>query len=456
MTEVNISTDIGSDIFLKLFFIAILVAMSIFLSMSEISLASARKMKLQVMKEKGDINAEKVLEVQETSGNFFTVVQIGTNAIAILGGIVGDDILSPVIKNFIMKWFPTLASHGEMIGSLVSFIFITGLFIEFADLIPRRVAMAAPEKIAVSIIKPMLFLIWILKPFIIIFNSIASFVFRIFKIEQDRNDSITYDDIFAIMEAGAEAGVVQEKEHSLIENVFELDTRWVSSIMTNRSDIIYLTLEEDEESIKEKISNYPHSKFLVCQKDIDSLVGYVDSKNILPRILKGELSGLHDIKDITKTNILLLPNTLTISEALDKFNEARDDFAVILNEYGSVVGLVTFYDVVNTLMGDVVYQDQDEQQIIARGEGSWLIDGVTSVDDVKKVLEIDRFPEEGTYETIAGFMMYLLKSIPKKAAKVEFEKYTFEVADVDNFRIDQLLVTEKEQKKIEEKIENKK
>lgn len=438
-----------TDIFFRVVMIIILIGMSIFLSMSEISLASARKMKLQVMKEKGDINAAKVLEVQETSGNFFAVVQIGTNAIAIMGGIVGENIAGPFIQSFILKWLPAFSSNADIIGKIVSFILITGLFIEFADLIPRRLAMADPEKAAVSIINPMLFFIWLFKPFIIIFESIASFICRIFKIKQVRNDSITYDDIFAIVDAGAEAGVVQKKEHSLIENVFELDTRWVSSIMTNRSDIIYFTLKETEESIKEKISNYPHSKFLVCQDEIDSVIGYVDSKNILPRILKGELSGLHDIKEITKTNLLILPNTLTISEALDKFNEARDDFAVILNEYGNVVGLVTFYDVVNTLMGDVVYQDQDEQQIIARGEGSWLVDGVTSIDDVKKVLEIEVLPEEATYETIAGFMMYMLKSIPKKAAKVEYDNYTFEVVDVDNFKIDQLLVTRKETEKTE-------
>ena len=434
----------GTDILTRMFFIVILILMSIFLSMSEISLASARKMKLQIMKEKGEENAEKVLEIQESSGNFFAVVQIGTNAIAILGGIIGDNIAGPYIKSFILKWLPYFSNQADMIGNIFSFAIITGLFIEFADLIPRRLAMAAPEKVAVSIIKPMIFLTWILKPFIIIFDSIASLVFKIFKIPEIRDDIITYDDIFAVVDAGAEAGVVQKKEHSLIENVFELDTRWVSSIMTTRSDIIYLTLQEGEESIKEKISNYPHSKFLVCQDGIDSVIGYVSSKDILPKILKGEFSGLQNIKSITNTNILLLPNTLTISEALDKFNEARNDFAVILNEYGHVVGLVTFYDVVNTIMGDVVYQDSDEQQIISRGEGSWLIDGITPIDDVKKVLDIDKFPEEDTYETIAGFMMYMLKSIPKKAAKIEFENYTFEVVDVDNYKVDQLLVTRKD------------
>ena len=172
-------------------------------------------------------------------------------------------------------------------------------------------------------------------------------------------------------------------------------------------------------------------------------MGYVSSKDILPKILTGEINGLKNIKDIYNKNLLVIPNTLTLSEALDRFNEAREDFAIILNEYGLVVGMVTLNDVVNTLMGDIVYQNIDEQ-IIERGEGSWLIDGATPIEDVKKVLDdIEKFPEEDTYETIAGFMMYMLKSIPKKAAVVDFENYTFEVVDVDKFKIDQLLVTRK-------------
>lgn len=442
------------SVFLKIILLVILILMSIFLSMSEISLASARKMKLQIMIEEGDENAEKVLKVQETSGNFFTAIQIGINAIAILGGIIGDNIAGPWVTSFIGKWIPGLADKAPAIGSVISFLIITGMFIEFADLIPKRLAMVAPETIAVHIIKPMMILICILRPLIFIFNGTATFVFKIFKVPLTRNDIITYDDIFAVVDAGAEAGVVQRKEHHLIENIFELDTRWVSSIMTTRDEIVYLTLEEGEESIKEKIANHPHSKFLVCQNEIDTVLGYVDSKDILPRILKGEMSGLHDIQEICNPSLLIIPNTLTLSEALDRFNEARDDFAIILNEYGHVVGLVTLNDVVNTLMGDIVYQDQDEQQIISRGEGSWLMDGVTPIEDVKKVLDIEKFPEEDTYETIAGFMMYMLKSIPKKAAMVDFENYTFEVVDVDNFKVDQLLVTKKEENEEAEDIGN--
>lgn len=428
---------------MRIFLIIILMGICMFLSISEISLASARKLKLQVMADEGSKNALKVMKIQRTSGDFFTAVQIGTNAVSILAGIVGDGIAAPYIESFIQGYIPELSSNSKFIGEVISFLLITGFFIEFADLVPRRMAMVSPEKISTVIVAPMSVLIKIVKPLILIFNGTANFIFKLFGVPLVREESITYDDIFAMVDAGAEAGVVQKKEHSLIENIFELESRWVSSIMTTRDSIVYLTINEKEESIKDKIANNPHSKFLVCENDIDSILGYVSSKDILPKILNGEVEGLKNIKEIYNKNLLVIPNTLTLSEALDRFNEARDDFAIILNEYGLVVGLITLNDVVNTLMGDIVHQNFDEQ-IIARGEGSWLIDGATPVEDVKKVLDdIEKFPEEDTYETIAGFMMYMLKSIPKKGAVVDFENYTFEVVDVDRFKIDQLLVTRK-------------
>lgn len=428
---------------IKILLIIFLIGVSVFLSISEISLASARKLKLQMMVDEGSKNAQKVMEIQESSGNFFTAVQIGTNAVSILAGIVGDGIAAPYIESLIREKFEFLSPQASLIGGVLSFVIITGLFIEFADLIPRRMAMVAPEKIATVIVNPMSALIKVVKPFILIFNGVANFIFKLFGVPLAREERITYDDIFAMVDAGAEAGIVQKKEHSLIENIFELESRWVSSIMTTRDSIVYLTISESEESIKEKIANNPHSKFLVCESDIDSILGYVSSKDILPKILGGEIDGLKNIRGLYNKNLLVIPNTLTLSEALDRFNEVRDDFAIILNEYGLVVGLVTLNDVINTLMGDIVYQSYDEQ-IIARGEGSWLIDGATPVEDVKKVLsDIERFPEEDTYETIAGFMMYMLKTIPKKSAVVDFENYTFEVVDVDRFKIDQLLVTRK-------------
>ena len=424
----------------KFMIILTLIILSSFFSMAEIALAATKKSKLRVLIEENQVNALKILKLQETPGDYFTVIQIGLNAVAILGGIVGEGILSPYITNLLKDYTNIGVATIETIFFLFSFIFVTSFFIEFADLIPKRLAMAYPEKISLKLVNIMIVLMKIFKPVIWIFNGIANTVFKIFKLPITKKEVITSEEIIAVFNEGAEAGVVLEREHYLIENVFELEHRWVSSAMTARDNIIYFLLTETEEEIKEKIAENPHSKFLVCEREIDSIYGYVDAKDILPRILKGEKSGLQNIREITKKSLLIIPNTLTLSEVLDRFNESREDFAIILNEYAHVVGLITLSDVISTLMGDIVYPSQEEY-IIKRGENSWLIDGLTPIEDVKKALNIERFPEEDSYETVAGFMMYMLKSIPKKAATLVFEGYTFEVVDVDNFKVDQLLVT---------------
>ncbi|MDY5306262.1 hemolysin family protein, partial [Fusobacterium gastrosuis] len=427
------------SILLKIIIIFLLVVISAFFSVSEIALASARKLKLQGLIEEGNERAQKILKIQENSGDFFAIVQIGINIVSILGGSLG----SSIVKDIIIKF--KLSHYNENVLSVISFLLITFLFVQFADLIPKRVAMVYPENIALKTVNLMSILIFVFKPVIKIINFIADFVLGIFRIDSARNETVTYDDIVAVVDAGAVSGILQEKEHSLIENIFELDSRWVSSIMTTRDEISYLTLDDSEETLREKIMDYPHNKFLITSSDIDSILGYVTSKDLLPSIMLNEKPISELIKNYRK-NLLILPNTLTLSETLDRFNEAKDDFAIILNEYGLVVGLVTMKDVVNTLMGDIVFQNSEDQQIISRDENSWLIDGVTSVEDVKKVLDrIERFPEEDTYESLAGFLIYMLKTIPKRGAKLDFMGYRFEIVDVDNYKIDQILVIDLQQ-----------
>lgn len=419
---------------IKLLYIVLLIILSAFFSISEIALASARKLKLQALVDEGNKKAKKILDLQENSGDFFAVVQIGVNIVAILGGSIGTSIANELIIKI-----PDLAKY-ENILNVIAFLTMTFLFVQFADLIPKRIAMVYPEAIALKAINIMSALIFILKPIIKIINLIADIVLKIFNIESVRDDAVTYDDIFAVVDAGAVSGVLQDKEHSLIENIFELDSRWVSSIMTTRDEISFLSLNDTEDILKEKIMDYPHNKFLVTESDIDSILGYVTSKDLLPSIMLNKKPISELIKNYRK-NLLIIPNTLTLSETLDRFNEAKDDFAIILNEYGLVVGLVTMKDVVNTLMGDIVFQNIEDQQIITRDDSSWLIDGVTPIEDVKKVLErIEKFPEEDTYESLAGFLIYMLKTIPKRGAKLEFMDYKFEIVDVDNYKIDQILV----------------
>jgi CBS domain containing-hemolysin-like protein len=315
---------------------------------------------------------------------------------------------------------------------------VTGMFILFADLTPKRIGMIAPEAVALRIINPMRFCLYVCTPLVWFFNGLANIIFRIFKLPMVRKDDITSDDIYAVVEAGALAGVLRKQEHELIENVFELESRTVPSSMTPRENVIWFDLHEDEQSLKNKVAEHPHSKFLVCNEDIDHIIGYVDSKDLLNRVLANQSLALNSGVQIRNT--LIVPDTLTLSEALESFKTAGEDFAVIMNEYALVVGIITLNDVMTTLMGDLVGQGLEEQ-IVARDENSWLIDGGTPIDDVMRVLDIDEFPQSGNYETIGGFMMFMLRKIPKRTDSVKFAGYKFEVVDIDNYRIDQLLVT---------------
>ncbi|MCP1065101.1 hemolysin family protein [Serratia symbiotica] len=416
--------------------ILLLIAVSAFFSLSEISLAASRKIKLKLIADEGNINASKVLKLQETPGLFFTVVQIGLNAVAILGGIIGDAAFSPYFKLIFDRFLsPELA---EQVSFICSFVLVTSLFILLADLTPKRIGMIAPEMVAVRIINPIRFSIMIFLPLVWFFNGMANLIFRLFKLPMVRKDDITSDDIYAVVEAGALAGVLRKQEHELIENVFELESRTVPSSMTLRESVVYFDLHESETSIIEKVSTHPHSKFLVCDGHIDKVIGYVDSKDLLNRVLSNQSLVLSSGMQISSA--LIVPNTLTLSEALESFKNADEDFAVILNEYALVVGIITLSDVITTLMGDLVCQGQEEQ-IVARDENSWLIEGGTPIEDVMRVLDIDEFPQAGNYETMGGFMMYMLRKIPKRTDFVKYAGYKFEVVDIVSYKIDQLLVT---------------
>lgn len=414
-----------------------LIAISAFFSMAEISLAASRKVKLRLMADSGHANAARVLALQDSPGHFFTVVQIGLNAVAILGGIVGESLLSPHVAAAI-----SLVYQGpgvDTVSFALAFVVVTALFVLFADLMPKRYGMVEPERVAVAVVRPMLFCTQLFAPLVWVFNGLADRLFKWLGLPSVRTDNITPDDIMAMADAGAQAGVFLNQEQHLIANVFELDSRIIPSAMTSRESIVFLSLSETEESIRHKIADFPHGKYPVCEKDgIDSVMGYVDAKDLLPRILSGRKLSLRTEPIVRK--LLVLPDTLTLFEALERFRDAKEDFAVIVNEYALVVGLLTLQDVMSTVMGDLVSPFQEEL-IVRRDNQSWLIDGLTPIEDVMQALDIAAFEGSQNFETIAGFLMVALRRVPRPTDFVEYAGYKFEVIDIDNYRIDQVLVT---------------
>lgn len=419
----------------EILILLVLIVVSAFFSVAEIALASARKIKLNVLVEEGDLRALQVLALQSKPGHFFTVVQIGLNAIAILAGIFGEASLTPYFRSLL-----TMAYAGpalDTLSFLCSFLTITSIFILFADLMPKRLAMIAPERLALRVVGPMRFCIAVFKPVVWFFTTVSDWMLALLGQPGQRADDITYDDVYAMVGAGAEAGVVAKQEYHLIENVFELESRLVSSAMTTRESIIYLTLQETEEELKQKIAQHSHSKFLVCDDVIDRVVGYADSKDLLARIIHNQPLTLEKASWLKQ--VLTIPDSLTLSELITQFRASRQDFAMVVNEYALVVGLITLNDVMSTVMGDLVAANN--QQIVKRDEQSWLVDGLTPVEDVMRTLAIEDFPADSNYETIAGFMMYSLRKVPKLTDSVSHAGYKFEVVDIENHRIDQLLVT---------------
>ena len=414
--------------------ILVLAAISAFLSLSEISLAASRRMKLRSIAEGGDARAARILGFQDQPGLFFTTVQIGLNAVAILAGIVGDSLLSPAIRDLLPDILGP-ALKGQ-VASAVPFVGVTLFFVLFADLIPKRIAMAVPEAVALRSIEGMRRVIFVLAPLSKVFNSLSSIIYRALGLPEKRRDDITSDDLYAMVEAGTMAGLLRKQEKDLIGNVFELDVRTVPSAMTVRENIVYLDLHEEEARVKEKIASAPHSTYIVCDKDIDHIVGYVDSKGLLERVVKGQSLQLDNGLDIRPP--LIIPDTLTLAEAMDQFKGREENLAVVLNEYALVVGIITLQDIMMMLMGNLV---GEEEQIIKRDETSWLIEGATPIEDAMHVFEIEDFPESQNYETIGGFLTFMLRRIPHRTDSVVYAGYKFEIMDIDNYKIDQILVT---------------
>ena len=386
-------------------FIFLLIALSALVSSSELALASARKIKLQVMAKEGEVRALDVLNMQEHPGSFITVVQIALNAVAILAGVIGESAISPYLER--------LFGH-EALASVVSFIIITSVFVLFADLMPKRLAMSNSEPIAIKVVRPMIFLIFILKPIIWVFDGAANLIFNLLGISTVRQDEMTSEDIYAVMDAGAEAGVIKHQEHHLIENIFEMQERTVTSVMNPREHIVYFDTKVSTEQVVEVMIKQPHNKFLVCHDDdLEHIIGYVESRSFLALVLNQQ--------EVSLTNKALLKPALFVPDTLSLFEVL----------------------VMSIVMGELV--TLEDQPIVQRTDNSWLIDGMTPIEDVIRSLGIVNLPHSQNYETISGFMVYMLRKIPKKTDSIEYANYRFEILATNNLKINQLLVTKLEE-----------
>lgn len=427
-----------SGIVVAIGIITLLVLVSAFFSLSELALAASRQMRLKQLLSKNK-KAKNVLELKESPGNYFAVVQIGLNLVAIFAGAIGETILSPYFEVV----FSSFIDNRYLLGtasSATSILVITSVFIIFADLIPKRIAVTYPEKSAISIVSQMEFVIFVLKPFIFLYDGVATMFLKLFKINKtNSSEDITTDDIYAVVSAGAEAGLLITQEQYLIENIFELKNNTVTSMMTSRDNVEFFS---DSQSVEEVVSSFGdtiHQRIPIYKGEIDNIIGYVNVKALLVLYLReGDSFSLTDERIFMKA--LFIPDTLLLYEALDFFKKTGEDFAIVINEYGLAVGLITLKDVMSIFMGDLIPYDDD--LIVKRDEYSWLISGTAPLKEVLHVLNIKNFSNPDNYETLSGLVMYLMRKIPKIADRVEFFGFTIEIVSMENYRVKQVLITD--------------
>ncbi|GAB6059719.1 hemolysin family protein [Desulfonatronum parangueonense] len=424
-----------------LFWLALLVTAGAFLSFSEIAFAAARRMRLEMRVREGDWRARLALQLREQPGRFFTVILVGVNVLGVLGGMLAEAVLAPWFQALMGGADPWRLPRGfelqtSLVASIAAFFLVTLAFVLFSDLIPKRIALSVPETVARHTAKPMRLLIWVMSPIAWVIDGIASGIIRRLGIQLKHTEAVTADEIIAITEAAAQSGEVLIEEQTLISKIFALDQRLVTSSMTSRDDIAWLDMQAVPERLSELMRKHPRRRFPVCEKSLDRPVGYVETHDLLSRLLAGEPMAL--TPETIHRDLLVFPDTLTLLEALEAFQEAGQDFALIINEYSMVVGLITLRDVMDTVMAASNWA-VEERMIVRREGDSWLINGLTPVDEVCSVLQIERFEEDEHFETLAGFLMWKLRKIPRLADAVEHAGYRFEVVAVEHFHITQVL-----------------
>ena len=409
--------------------------------MSEIALVSARKSRLESQAEKGDLKAKRALDLANTPEKFLSAAQIGITLIAILTGVYSGERFASQLQPYIER-IDFVQPYAATISTIIIVIIVTFLSIIFGELIPKQLGLLRSERIAKSVAGPMNVFARFTHPIVWLLNKISVLFFRIFNIKRSKDDAVTEEEIKTMITEGAEAGTIDEAEQEIIERVFHLGDRNITSLMTHRSDIIWFNLDDSEDKIKEKIFNEPHSVYPICDGEIDNIKGVVSIKDLY-------ISPDNTLFKDLMLPALFVPENNTAYQVLETFKQSRLHSCFIVDEYGSVLGLITLNDILEAIVGDIPQPDVPDYEIQKREDGSYLIDGQIPFYDFLTRFEKAEWMNEGEhdFDTLAGFILHQIEKIPKPGAKLDWKGFKIEVVDMDGHRIDKVLVTLSEELK---------
>ncbi len=417
----------------ELLVIVILLALNNILAMTEAALLSARKARLQQRLNRGDKRAGAALQLTENPNQFLSVIQIGITLIDVLTGAVAGATLVEFLSAELAR-IPVLAPYSETIGLAAVVLVITYFSIVLGELVPKRLAIHDPERIASLAAHPMLVLSKILSPVVRFLSLSTDFILRAIGARPSTEPPVTEEEIHVLLDQGTQAGVFEEAEQDMVAGVFRLNDRRVYSLMTPRTEIVWLDVRDTPEEILAKMTEGSYSRFPVCQGSLDNVLGIVKARELLTRSLAGQPIQLKECL----TPALFIPETTFASRALEVFKENNKKLVLVIDEFGGVTGLLTINDVLEEIVGDI---ETGEPQATQRQDGSWLLDGMLDIDEFKELFHLSGLPNEDDYETLGGFVMTFLGRIPHTADQFEWQGLRFEVVDMDGRRVDKVLVT---------------
>ncbi|MES2368417.1 MAG: hemolysin family protein [Pseudomonadota bacterium] len=424
-----------------LWILILLILLSGMFSLAEMALASARRGRLTQLAEAGDMGAAKALTIKEHPSRLLAASQTGITAAALLMGIYGESALSTSIESAIRAAIPGLAEWRESIAFGATIVIVTAVSIILGEIVPKRIALAHPEKVAAFCAPFMSLFIRLLSPAIRFLSFAADRVLALLPIESA--PAVTsIEDILAFVDEGERRGTIAPEESELFGNVLRLEDWRLATIMTPVADVAWLDLLSPREHNLRTLKEAPHSRLPICKGDLQQVIGIAESHDILKAAMEGDI----DFAELPLAPPLFVPSSLTLIDLLRTFRQQRANFALVVSEFGLTEGIVTLDDLMYSLVGDMMPLADDTEDALAvrRADGSWLLDGLLPIDEMKDRLGIRHVPQEslGNYHTVGGFVLASLGRIPRKAERFTWADWEFEVVDVDRNRVDQVLATQ--------------
>ncbi|MEM9482848.1 MAG: hemolysin family protein [Cyanobacteria bacterium P01_F01_bin.116] len=419
-----------------LIILALIIANGVF-AMSELAVVSARKVRLEQAARKGDRNAQAALKLAKRPDNFFSTVQVGITLISIVSGAFGGSALAGPMASLIRR-IPGLFAYADTLAFPVVVAMITYLSLILGELVPKQLALTMPEAIAKIIARPMAMLSKLAAPIVALLSFSTNLVVRLLNIQADDGPSVTEAEIRAFIQQGTEAGTLEVAEREIMERAIRLGDRQITSIMTPRPEIIWLDLEDRAEENRQKIISSRYRRLPVCQGSLDNNLGLISVNSLLNRALDQQPLDL----TVGLEQPLVIPEISRSLPLLEQFKRSRVHTALVVDEYGTIQGLVTLWDILEALVGDAPALDEPIDRPRQREDGSWLLGGMMNIEEVYSCLGLGEFLDKTTsYYTLGGLVIHQLGRIPKATDRFEWSGFTVEVMDMDGNRVDKVLVT---------------